>query len=204
MKKDSIFYTVAFSFVVSFLFVFLLAMANEGTSDIVKRNQEIARQKAILLSMGIPFKTESEVQSLFKSIEVLRKEGVQLYRSSQGGKPIYAKEWSGSGLWGTIRGVLSVDEEVSQIVGIQIVDHNETPGLGGRIADSWWKDQFRGLKVKNGKISITYGAEAGGGKANKEAGIVDGVTGASRTSQAMDSIVNSELAALKKLLGGSK
>jgi len=99
---------------------------------------------------------------------------------------------------------LAVDESVSQIVGIQIVSHNETPGLGGRVADPWFKEQFRGLKVKNGKIQVTYGSEAGSGKANKEEGIADGITGASRTSQSMDTILNSELSVLKKLLGGTK
>ena len=204
MKKDSILYTVVFSFIVTFLFVFLLAVANESTSGIVQRNQELARQKAVLLAMTVPFKTDEEVQTLYGSIETVEKEGVKLFKGSQAGKTVYAKEFRGSGLWGTITGILAVDESVSQIVGIQIVTHNETPGLGGRIADPWFKDQFRGLKVKNGKIQVTYGAEAGSGRANKEEGIADGITGASRTSQAMDAMLNNELTVLKKLLGGSK
>ncbi|MCX7788959.1 MAG: FMN-binding protein [Spirochaetes bacterium] len=204
MRKDGILYTVVFSFIITFLFVFLLALANEGTSGIVQRNQELARQKAILSAMAIPFRTDEEVNTLYKAIEILDKEGVRFYKSTQGGKTIYAKEFSGSGLWGTITGILSVDEQVSQIVGIQIVSHNETPGLGGRVADPWFKDQFRGLKVKNGRIHVTFGAEAGSGKANKEEGIADGITGASRTSQAMDTILNGELTVFKKILGGSR
>jgi Na+-transporting NADH:ubiquinone oxidoreductase subunit C len=204
MKKDSILYTVVFSFIVTFLFVFLLAVANESTSGIVQRNQELARQKAVLSAMAVPFKTDEEVRTLYGSIETVEKEGVKLFKGTQGGKPVYAKEFSGSGLWGTITGILAVDESVSQIVGIQIVSHNETPGLGGRVADPWFKEQFRGLKVKNGKIQVTYGSEAGSGKANKEEGIADGITGASRTSQSMDTILNSELSVLKKLLGGTK
>ena len=204
MKKDSILYTVVFSFIVTFLFVFLLAVANESTSGIVQRNQELARQKAVLSAMAVPFKTDEEVRTLYGSIEIVEKEGVKLFKGTQAGKPVYAKEFSGSGLWGTITGILAVDESVSQIVGIQIVSHNETPGLGGRVADPWFKEQFRGLKVKNGKIQVTYGSEAGSGKANKEEGIADGITGASRTSQSMDTILNSELSVLKKLLGGTK
>jgi len=204
MKKDSILYTVVFSFIVTFLFVFLLAVANESTSGIVQRNQELARQKAVLSAMAVPFKTDEEVRTLYGSIEIVEKEGVKLFKGTQAGKLVYAKEFSGSGLWGTITGILAVDESVSQIVGIQIVSHNETPGLGGRVADPWFKEQFRGLKVKNGKIQVTYGSEAGSGKANKEEGIADGITGASRTSQSMDTILNSELSVLKKLLGGTK
>ena len=204
MKKDSILYTVVFSFIVTFLFVFLLAIANESTSGIVQQNQELARQKAVLSAMAVPFKTDEEVRTLYGSIETVEKEGVKLFKGSREGKTIYAKEFSGSGLWGTITGILAVDDTVSQIVGIQIVTHNETPGLGGRIADPWFKEQFRGLKVKKGKIQVTFGAEAGSGKTNKEEGIADGITGASRTSQAMDTILNNELTLLKKLLGGSK
>ncbi|GAB4222074.1 MAG: Na(+)-translocating NADH-quinone reductase subunit C [Spirochaetales bacterium] len=204
MKKDGILYTVVFSFVVAFLFVFLLALANEGTAGIVKRNQEIARQKAVLSAMAIPFHSDEEAEERYKAIEIVEKEGIRLYKGTEGGETIYAKEFSGSGLWGTITGILAVDASVTRIVGIQIVSHNETPGLGGRVAEPWFKEQFQGLRIRDGRIRVTYGAEAGSGKANKEEGIVDGITGASRTSQAMDAILNSEIALLKQILGGTK
>lgn len=204
MKKDSLLYTVVFSFTVTFLFVLFLALANEGTVGIVERNQELARQKAVLSAMAVSVKSDEEVRTLYGSIEIVDKEGVRLFKGTQGLQRVYAKEFRGSGLWGTITGIVAVDESVSQIVGIQIVSHNETPGLGGRIAEPWFKEQFRGLKVKNGKIQVTYGSEAGSGKGNKEQGVADGITGASRTSQSMDRILNNELTVLKKILGGSK
>jgi Na+-transporting NADH:ubiquinone oxidoreductase subunit C len=204
MKKDSILYTVLFSFIVAFLFVLILALANESTKGIVERNEELARQKAVLDAMGYSYSTDREAETIYQSIEVLDKNGVRLYKGSRGDTLLYAKEFMGSGLWGTITGILCVDEAVSQIIGIQIGSHTEPPGLGGRISEPWFKEQFNGLKLKNGRIQVTFGSEAGSGKANKEEGIVDGITGASRTSQSINVIMDTELSLLKNLLGGSK
>lgn len=201
MKKDGILYTIVFSFLITFVFVFLLALANEGTRDIVARNAETARQKAILSALDIPFQNDGEATKLFAGVKTLEKDGVSLYSYEKDGKIVYAKEFSGSGLWGTITGVLAVNAEVTQTVGLQIIGHNETPGLGGRIDEDWFKDQFKGEAVRNGKITVTSGAEAGGGKRDPSDGVVDGITGASRTSQSMDAIVNREIGEFKKLLG---
>ncbi|MDP8203969.1 MAG: FMN-binding protein, partial [Candidatus Tenebribacter mawsonii] len=51
---------------------------------------------------------------------------------------------SGSGLWGTIQALLSVTPDFSEIINIEIVDQNETPGLGGRITEKWFRKQFQG------------------------------------------------------------
>jgi len=201
MKKDGILYTVVFSFIVTFAFVFLLALANEGTRDIVAKNAETSRRKAILAAMDIPFASDEEASSLYEGVKTLKKDEATLYSIEKAGKTVIAKEFSGSGLWGTITGVLAVDADVTATVGLQIISHNETPGLGGRIDDTIFKDQFKGEALKNGGITVTSGAEAGGGNVDPGDGIVDGITGASRTSQSMDAIVNREIGEIRKLLG---
>ena len=59
---------------------------------------------------------------------------------------------SGSGLWGTIHALLAVTPDFEKIINIEIVDQNETPGLGGRITESWFKDQFKGKILINDNI----------------------------------------------------
>jgi Na+-transporting NADH:ubiquinone oxidoreductase subunit C len=201
MKKDGILYTVIFSFLITFAFVFLLALANEGTRDIVAKNVKSARQKAVLMALNVPFGSAAEAETLYGGVQITEKNGTPLYTFQKGGTTVYAKEFSGNGLWGTITGVLAVNAEMTETVGLEIIAHNETPGLGGRIDEPLFKDQFKGEKIKDGKITVTAGAESGGGKKDPSDGTVDGITGATRTSQSLDQILNREISEFKKLLG---
>jgi Na+-transporting NADH:ubiquinone oxidoreductase subunit C len=50
------------------------------------------------------------------------------------GKPLaIALQFSGTGLWGPIKGLLALDPEIKTIQGITFYELKETPGLGGEI-----------------------------------------------------------------------
>jgi len=198
MNKQSLVYTVIFTFLVSFVFVLLLAFANEGTRAQVALNQQVARQRAILNAMGIEYGDSAEdILSAFDNVEEIDKDGAQLFRASSPQGEIYAIEFVGNGLWGRIEGVLAVDEAMDRTVGIEIITHNETPGLGGRIDEPWFKSQLNGERIVDGTITV---ASAGSGDTDHENGEIDAVTGASRTSDAMQQILDSELSELASLL----
>lgn len=198
MNKQSLVYTVIFTFLVSFVFVLLLAFANEGTRAQVALNQQVARQRAILNAMGIEYGDSAEdILSAFDNVEEINKDGAQLFRASSPQGEIYAIEFIGNGLWGRIEGVLAVDETMDRTVGIEIITHNETPGLGGRIDEPWFKSQLKGERIVDGTITV---ASAGSGDTDHENGEIDAVTGASRTSDAMQQILDSELSELASLL----
>ncbi len=198
MKKDGLVYTVVFTFVVCAAFVFFLALANELTKERVAANRRFAERSALLSALGIPFAAPAEVDQLYESrVRTLEGAPVPLYRATVEGKVRIAKPFAGAGLWGTISGILAVEEGVVRIAGFRIVSHNETPGLGGRIDESWFQDQFSGEAIPPEGLSILQGA--GTGDADRDNGILDGVTGASRTSAAVQAIVNQEIADLRKL-----
>lgn len=202
MNKQSIGYTLIFTFVVSFVFVFLLAMANQTTVERVRLNQQLARQRGILDAMDISYGDQTEVQALFSRVEVIDRDGTTLYRTVTNGTTVYAKEFVGAGLWGAINGVIGVDEALDRIVALKIIAHNETPGLGGRIDERWWQDQFRDQSIPAGTLRV---GPAGTGNTDTNDDRVDAITGATRTSDAMQVIVNDELAALRSLIrGGSR
>lgn len=210
MKKDSMLYTVVFTFVVCVVFVFFLALANELTKDQVAANRRFSERSAVLTALGIPFdsaasvdqKYESEVRAF--SVAVGQAGEVPLYGATVDGATRFAKRFSGAGLWGTITGVIAVDGTVERIGGLEIVSHNETPGLGGRIDEVWFKRQFAGERIAADGIRIRQGS--GKGDADAENGELDAVTGASRTSQSIEQIVNAEIAALRAVrdAGGLK
>jgi len=193
MNKEGTTYTIIFIFIVSFAFVFLLSMTNQATVERVELNQELARQGAILSAMGIEAEGADEVQSEFAEVAGDAKSG--LYVGSVDGRTVYAKEFAGAGLWGTISGVLAVTSDFEEIVGIEIVDDNETPGLGGRINEAWFTSQFEGERIPQGGIEVR--ALEGDGDPDRDNGVIDGITGATRTSDSMEAIVNNELEQLQ-------
>lgn len=206
MKKDSILYVVAFTFVVCVAFVLILALANEGTKDLVEANREFASQSAVLDALGISWSDRSQVATQYKG-QVTPIEGSvpPAYRATVDGSEFIAVEHTGAGLWGGITIILAADPEATRIRGIQIVAQNETPGLGGRIEEAWFLNQFKGEKVPDQKIRIAVGAESKGtGDTDPDNSLADGVTGASRTSQSFEFIINDALARVKAVAGGSK
>jgi len=85
--------------------------------------------------------------------------------------------------------------------GFEIVDQQETPGLGGRISEPWFSAQFKGKKVlPDGTIAFEQGS--GKGNFDPNNGTVDAITGASRTSDFVRALVNRSLA-LARQIGGT-
>ncbi len=196
MNKENTFYTITFTFIISFLFVLLLAFTNEATREQVQRNREIARQKAILNAMNISYESEEEVSEKYESVTKVTAGDVSLYRTDMGGRIVYAKEFQGSGLWGQIYGVLGIQAGGERLAGLDIISHNETPGLGGRIDEAWFKEQFNGEEIVNGGIELG----SGDGDEDPDNGRVDAITGATRTSQSIKTIVNREIETLRAAL----
>ncbi|HBT51138.1 FMN-binding protein [Petrotoga olearia] len=202
MKREGRVYTIIFTFIISFVFVFVLAVANELTKDTVERNQELFQIKAILSAMGISYQSDEEAFQKYNSMVSTESiDGSQLYTAEVNGQNVYATIFTGGGLWGTITGVLAVNEDVSRIVGIDFISQNETPGLGGRIEEDWFKKQFSGLKIIDSQIRVVTGQ--GTGDNDYENGQVDAITGATRTSESIERIVNETISNLKDILGVS-
>jgi len=196
MKKDSTAYTVIFSFVVCVFFVFFLALANDLTKDRVASNRRLAERSAVLRALGVPFADKTEVDSVYeRELQTFDSTVGKVYRSVKDGRPRYAVNFSGAGLWGTISGVIAFDSTVDRIIGLEIVSHNETPGLGGRIDEPWFKDQFKNERLSAAGVRVRQGT--GKGDADPDNGEVDMVTGASRTSQSIETIVNAQIAAFR-------
>lgn len=80
-----------------------------------------------------------------------------------------------------MNGYLGVSPDLSSITGLVFTEHSETPGLGGRIDELDYREQFRGLTIDPAQ-PLVYG-EDGGGQ-------IDAITGATSTSNAVLTILN--------------
>ncbi|MFP4637104.1 MAG: FMN-binding protein [Spirochaetaceae bacterium] len=199
MNKQSTIYSMVFMFIVAFAFVFLLSLTNEATQERVELNEEVERKRAILSALSVEGLSDEEVLSRFEEVERLERDETTVFRSTVDGETAFAKEFAGSGLWGTIEGVLGVNGDVSRTTGLEIIDHNETPGLGGRITEGWFQEQFAGERIGSEGIAFT----AGDGDTDYDNAEVDGITGATRTTESMERIINKEIERLQSLVGGN-
>jgi len=195
MKKDSLIYTVLFSFGFTFLFVFILALANKTTQTRVETYAKLSEMKAFLGAAGINFE-ENNIEETFS--KNFNKVSDSKYEASVNGENIIVTKVSGKGLWSTVNGVLAVNKNIDRIIGFDITSHNETPGLGGRIDEQWFKDQFKNEKIVD-KIKIVKGT--GKPDTDSENGIIDGITGATLTTNSIETIINKEIETLR---GGTK
>lgn len=179
MKKGYT-YTIIFMLVISGIFTFVLAFANTLLKPKIDANATYAKQLAILDSIGVKAEGDpDEVSELFNSqLEEVEAKTYSYYvQKDDNGEPLaYAVPFTGSGLWGTIRGYAGVSPDLQTLQGLVFTEQNETPGLGGRISEEWFREQFRGL-------SLAEGAPAGYGKVGDKE--IDAITGATQTSDAI-------------------
>lgn len=176
-------YTVIFMFVISAVFTAFLASANAFFLPTIRQNQELAEKKSILYAMGLTFPKEASAieKSFDASVRKTEISGLTVYEKLDDSGKItgYAVPFSGSGLWGTIRGYVAVSSSLDQLLGVDFTSHSETPGLGGRIDEAWFKEQFRGMPIRQGE-KLVYEPDKNG---------IDGISGASITSGSIERIL---------------
>lgn len=73
----------------------------------------------------------------------------KVYEATVGGEVIgYVVSSAGRGYSSFIKLLVAVDPDY-RVTGIEVLGHAETPGLGDRILEGWFKDQFAGKGVDN-------------------------------------------------------
>ena len=75
MNREGLIYTVLVTFAVSFVFVGLLAVANEFTKDEVAQNDLLFERRAILNAMGIAFEGPEEIFELYDERVTIKEYG---------------------------------------------------------------------------------------------------------------------------------
>jgi Na+-transporting NADH:ubiquinone oxidoreductase subunit C len=75
---------------------------------------------------------------------------------------------------------------MNTIAGLAITGQSETPGLGARIEEPAWLGQFSGKSVADASGTVRFSVAKGTASSAFE---VDGITGATRTSNAMTRIL---------------
>lgn len=188
-KKKQILYPVVFMVLVSAIFTFALALINELTIDRIHALEDTKQKKTILYVFGIDTsENQDEINRTYNQFITEKKHGDgTVYEATKEGQLLgYAFEISGPGLWGNITGYTAVSQDFTKMLGIDFIAHSETPGLGGRITESWFKEQFRNIPIASDNSDIVIYRPAPSGN-------VDAITGATLTSDSVKKLINEDV-----------
>ena len=177
--KDKVFMIVFIVLLGSILTTALVAVDNY-TAPIIARNQVIKQKISILKVFEIPYK-EDNIEDRFLENIAVRGEGEKSYYVAKDGTRAFVFE--GVGLWGPIEGVIALKQDMQTISKIEIMNQEETPGLGDRITEPAFLDQFR-AKIFAPDLKLM---PEGQSQAKNE---IDAITGATMLSVAFIDILN--------------
>lgn len=168
----------------------LLLGADAITKERIEMNQQAQLQSAILDAYELDYQIANIGQIFDDYIETREIDGLTFYIVRETGEISY--QFSGLGVWGEIRAVISFEEDFETIRRIRVLQQEETPGLGGVIADEGYLETFIGKSMADG-ILISQTADD---TLDSE---VDAITGATRTSYAFEGMLNDSYETYKEV-----
>jgi Na+-transporting NADH:ubiquinone oxidoreductase subunit C len=201
---DSPFYPIIFMLVITVVFVGVLAVLYRSTEKGIEAFRQQTYQLQILSLFADTLSTvtgqkpaafldRTTIKANFEKYVQVKKLPMpenniinkEYYAVSDGnGKLIgHCFDITGSGLWGTMRGLLALSPDFKTIINFAIYDQMETPGLGARVEEDWFKKQFGGKPFGTGSQSISFSLVPEAASAGKAE--VRQITGATITSSSV-------------------
>ena len=190
-------FTIFFMFIVTVVFISALSLLYVLTRDTIRLNENLVLRRAVLYAAGLQVPENGvEANKLYEDRvkEVRDGQGNLKYYeilTPAGDSQSYVLPVVGAGLWGEIESVVGVKQDLRTLTGIEFTKQSETPGLGARITESWFKEQFRG---KRWPLQVVpEGAPTGPQE-------FQAITGATNTTNGVRGILNTRLAEAEKAI----
>ncbi|MFT0213244.1 Na(+)-translocating NADH-quinone reductase subunit C [Pseudomonas sp. F1_0610] len=96
----------------------------------------------------------------------------------------------GYGLWSTMYGFMALKGDLKTVAGFGFYQQGETPGLGGEVDNPKWKAQWVGKTVYDANNAVALKVVKGGIDPAKAQTQVDGLAGATLTSNGVGHLVD--------------
>jgi Na+-transporting NADH:ubiquinone oxidoreductase subunit C len=186
-----------------------------GSADLLQRNTEFLRQRALIsvFDFGDPARLGKAAVAALVTAQVVDGERctdpqsgasfelIKAYTAADREQlKAYGFRFRGLGFWGPVEGILAVSPDLSRTVGFVVLDQSETPGLGGRIAEPVFTEQFRRGITVSPNPKGPYLRMGSGGPPDPEGRQVDAITGATQTSMAMERVLNEQLGIFQRAM----
>ncbi|MCP3921828.1 MAG: RnfABCDGE type electron transport complex subunit G [Desulfobacterales bacterium] len=171
--------------------------------EIVLKPKIIANKLNETLSL-IPYliqeKEKEKSQNLkitFNKVEIEKNERKIFYNvihTSRDGKTAgWVVKSKGPGYADKVELLIGFDPNMKYITGLFVIDQKETPGLGNKIIENNFRNQFLRINTENSLVAVKTG--------KRHPGEIDAITGATISSRSVCDIVNTVVKDLKQPLG---
>jgi electron transport complex protein RnfG len=168
----------------------LLAMVDGWADPLIAANKKAETEAAIF-----------RVQSEGKSYEALANAGFEVYKvkNEKADEVGYTVVYEGNGFQGKIRLICGLSADLEKILAVEILEQIETPGLGTKVTEAPFTDQFKQLETSP-SVNWVKGIEP------ENPNEIQAITGATISSKAVVEIINNGIEQMKKLrdAGGLK
>ena len=176
----------------------LIVLTYEGTLPRVEKLKEEALQKAIFQVIPGAERTETFIldHGKLKRSDAKAETALRIYAGFDASNQFvgWAIEAAGQGYADVIKVLYGYDPIQERIIGFQVLESKETPGLGDKIEkDQRFLDNFKNMDAgltadKSKKINAIVTVKSGNKQNEWE---VDGITGATISSRAIAAILDS-------------
>jgi Na+-transporting NADH:ubiquinone oxidoreductase subunit C len=192
--KDGV-YAVCYAIAVGVSCATLLTGAAQFTAPYREANQRADEMRNILAVLEIPVDPRIAAEDLTRlfdarvrhessgSMSVYRRLGAPADEQAE----LVAVKVEGPGLWGPIRGFVSLEPDWNTIRSITFHDHQETPGLGAEISGELFCRQFQGKRLLDDRGTPGLRIVSAGADGALE---VDGLSGATITCDRVADILH--------------
>lgn len=160
----------------------LLSEINSWAAPKIEANRKAETERAIFVVQSDATKYEKVENVDFELYEVFDDN-----KNSLG----YALPYEGNGFQGKIRLIVGVDKDLTNILGLEVLEQVETPGLGTKVTETPFTDQFINLLVKP-QIDWVKGVEP------SNPNEIQAITGATISSKAIVNIINNGVQRLRE------
>jgi len=127
-----------------------------------------------------------EIRKEMKKPEDERTYPVFIYQ--EGSEKYYIIPLTGLGLWDELSGYLALGGDFNTIKGVAYDHRGETPGLGARITEYWFRKQFAGKKLYEAN-EYAFDVLKGENHKDLKEFEVDGLSGATLTTDGLDEML---------------
>ncbi len=173
--------TIVFVLILGTAFSLVLMSIQALTAERIEMNQRFAVQSAILDAFEETYTIANFADVFDETMETVEIDDLVIYVHEETGGVAF--EFSGFGVWGPIRGIIAFESDFETILYVRVLEQEETPGLGGVVAEESYLDNYVGASMADGLV-VTHNADP---NLDNE---VDAITGATRTSESFQSILN--------------
>ncbi len=185
---------------VTFVAITLVGLVDIVTRPAVERNKTLFRKQAVCDAAGVARPASPEAMVTWYDAHVTSLTNAEMavsYRvTREDGDTALVLMQQGPGLWGAITAYVGFNREAMTIAGVTFQDHVETPGLGARIDEPWFRRQFVG---KAGPFTKLTPEPKDKSAESTEAHAFDQITGATITSTAVKEIMNKSIQRARSL-----